>query len=132
MVNDAIPYLEEADEVTVLPTAAITGKRFVVISGNRDATDNLIQAAPCGDNGRALGVAMWDAAIGKRVTVKTIESGMIMPVTAAAALAANQVVASDATGQARVAAAGERGLGLVVTGAAAGADAQIKLGRQAG
>jgi hypothetical protein len=126
MVNDAIPYLEEADEVTVLPTAAITGKRFVVISGNRDATDNLIQAAPCGDNGRALGVAMWDAAIGKRVTVKT------MPVTAAAALAANQVVASDATGQARVAAAGERGLGLVVTGAAAGADAQIKLGRQAG
>ena len=131
MVNDAIPFFEDGDELTGTATAAVQGKHFVNISGDVQA-DGTLSVAPCADNGRALGVAMWDAAINKRVTIHTIESGHVMPVVAAAALAANALVTSDATGQARVAAAGEHVLGRVLTGCAAGADAMIALGRQAG
>lgn len=129
MVNDAIPFYEDGDELTCVPTAAVTGKTLVAISGDRNA-DGLIQIAPCGDNGRALGVAMWDAAIGRRVTVKTLESGNVMPITATnAAIAAGTPVVSAAGGQVRAGAAGERGQGIVITGAAANADAQVLLSR---
>ena len=129
MVNDAIPFFEDGDELTGTATAAVSGKHFVSISGDVQ-TDGTLSVAPTGDNGRALGVAMWDAAINKRVTIHTIESGHIMPVVAAAALAAGNLVTSDATGQARVAVAGEHVLGTVVTGCAIGDDAMIALGRQ--
>jgi hypothetical protein len=129
MVNDAIPFFEDGDELTCTATAAITGKTFVVISGDVQA-DGTLSVAPCGDNGRAFGVAMWDAAIGKRVTVHRIEGHNIMPVTTTAvAIAANALVASAAGGQARAAVAGEHALGRAVTGAAASADVQVALGR---
>jgi hypothetical protein len=129
MVNDAIPFFEDGDEITCTATVAVLGKHFVKISGNRQA-DGTYSIAPAGDNDRALGVAMWDCAVNKRVTVKTIESGNIMPVVAAGVLAANALVASDGTGQARVAVATEHSLGMVMDGAAAAADAQILLTRQ--
>jgi predicted RecA/RadA family phage recombinase len=130
MTNDAIPFYEDGDELTCTATAAVTGKTFVVISGDRQA-DGTLSVAPCGDNGRAFGVAMWNAAIGQRVTVHRIEGHNVMPVTQTnAALAAGALVASAAGGLARVAAAGEHVLGTTVNGSPANADAQVALGRQ--
>jgi hypothetical protein len=128
MVNDAIPYYEDGDELTGLATAAVTGKRFVVISGNKPASGEAVAVAPAGAGAKALGVAMWDAAINKRVTVKTVNSGHCLPVTAGAGgVAAGDSVTSDATGAAVTAAGGARALGIALTAAAAGADAPISL-----
>jgi len=129
MANDAIPFKEDGDELTCVPTIAVQGKHFVVLTGGRNA-DGLYQIGPAGAGAKVLGVAMWDAAIGQRVTVKTIESGNIMPVVAgAAALNPNDSVVSDANGAAVVpAGAGEHHCqGVVLNGAAAGADAEIML-----
>ena len=123
---DAIPFFEDGDELTCTPTVAVTGKQFVKISGDIQA-DGTYSIAPCGAGNIPIGVAMWDAAVGQRVTVKTISSGNIMPVVATAALAAGVSVKSDAGGQAVAAATGDLSSGFVMTGAGAGADAQISL-----
>ncbi len=128
--NELIPFKEHAGRLTCTPSAAVIGKRFVSISGDRRA-DGTYTVAPSAAGARALGVAAWDAGVGARVTVVTTDTGDIVPVTAGAALVAGASVVSDATGQA-VAAAGAAGavvpaLGVVMTGCAAGADAQIKL-----
>lgn len=128
MANDLIPFKEHADRITCTPSAAVTGKRFVSISGDRNA-DGTYTVAPTANAGKALGVAAWDAGIGGKVTVVTINSGDIVPVRAGAALTAGASVMSDATGQAIVATTGATGLGIVMTGCASGADAQIMLSR---
>lgn len=130
---ELIPFKEDAERVTCTPTAAVTGKRFVSISGDRNA-DGTYSIAPTAAGGKVFGVACWDAAVGKKVTVILIQSGHIVPVTAgAAALAAGASVVSDATGQAVVAAGAagtvQHSVGICLTGAAAGADAQIHLTR---
>ena len=126
--NELIPFKEHANRVTATPSAAVTGKRFVSISGDRQP-DGTYTVAPTGAAGKALGVAAWDAGVGSKVTVVTITSGDIVPVRAGAALTANASVMSDATGQAVVATAGATGLGIALTGCASGADAQILLTR---
>lgn len=124
---DAIPYYEDGDELTGTATAAITGKTFVRISGDKQA-DGTLSLAPAGAGAVAIGVAMFDAAVGQRVTIHTINSGNVMPVTAGAApLAAGARVASDAAAHAVAAGAGAPALGIVLTGAAAGADAMVSL-----
>lgn len=132
MANDLIPFKEPADRVTCTPSVAVKGKTFVVISGDRNA-DGTYTIAPAGANGKVFGVACWDAAIGEKVTVITIESGLIVPVIAGAALAANNSVVSDAAAEAAVAAGGagtvQHAVGIVLTGAADGDDAQIHLTR---
>lgn len=129
MVNDAIPFYEDGDRLTGLATAAVTGKRFLVISGNKPATGEAVAVAPAGAGAKAIGVAGWNAAINKRVTVITIQSGEVIPVTAGAGgVAAGDSVTPDATGAAVTAAGAARAVGIALTGAAAGADAQIKLG----
>jgi hypothetical protein len=132
MPNDLIPFKEPADRVTCTATAAVTGKRFVAISGDRQA-DGTYSVAPAGAGAKVFGVAAFDAAAGRKVTVIAVDSSHIVPVTAGAALAANASVASDAAGAA-VAVAGAAGAvvhaqGIALTGAAAGADAQILLTR---
>jgi hypothetical protein len=128
VVNDAIPFKEDGDEITCVPTIAVLGKHFVVLTGGRNA-DGTYQIGPAGAGAKVLGVAMWDAAIGKRVTVKTIASGNIMPIVAGAALNPNDSVTPDANGAAVVAGAGARAAGIVLNGAAAGADAEVALDR---
>lgn len=133
MANDLIPFKEHANRVTGTPTAAVTGKRFVSISGDRNA-DGSYSIAPTPAGGKPFGVAAWDCPVGGKVTVVVIESGDIVPVTVGAAgLAANASVVSDAAGAA-VVAAGAAGAvvhaaGICLSGAAAGADAQILLTR---
>lgn len=127
MANDAIPFYEDGDELTALATAAVLGKRFVVVSGDKPASGEAVSAAPAGAGARALGVSMFDAPINKRFTVHTIDSGDVIPVTLGANVAANQSVTSDAVGQAVPAAPGTPALGFALTGGVTGADGVIKL-----
>lgn len=132
MANDLIPFKEDAQRVTCTATTAVTGKTFVAISGDKQA-DGTYSVAPAGAGAKAFGVAAWDAPAGARVTVVVIESGHIVPVKAGAALAANDSVTPNATGRAVLAAGGagttQHALGIVVQGAASGADAEILLTR---
>src|SRR3954453_3495972 len=134
MANDCIPFKEPGSAVTGKATAAVVGKRFLAISGNRTgggagglSTDlaNVYQVAHAAAGARAIGVSRVDAANGSLVGIHT-QPGIIVPVTAGATLTAGQEVQSDATGQAIPFAAGIQ-LGVAMTGASAGADAEIKL-----
>lgn len=134
MANECTPYKEEGSAVTAKVTANVTGKTFVKISGNRTgggagglSTDlaNVYQVAPAGAGERAIGVARQDAANGSLVGVYT-RPGIIVPVTAGASITAGQEVQSNGTGQAIPLAAG-KSLGVAMTGASGGADAEIKL-----
>lgn len=127
MANDCIPYFEEdGDRLTCTPTAAVSGKRFVAISGNIQA-DGTFSVAPPAAGGRVFGVAAWDSPIGGKVTVLRT-SNMILPVTlGAAGLAAGAEVQVDATG-AVVALAAGRAVGFLLTaGGAIGDDAFLAL-----
>ncbi|MEU4781034.1 DUF2190 family protein [Micromonospora sp. NPDC023633] len=124
MANECIPFYEPGRRITGHATAAVTGCRFVGISGNRQA-DGSISVAHATAAGKAFGVAAYDAATGEKVGILR-GSGFIVPVTAAAALTAGQGVEVGANGQAAVLAAGIR-VGTVVTAAGAGTLAQIAL-----
>lgn len=132
--NELIPFKEPADRVTCTPTAAVVGKTFVSISGDKNA-DGTYSIAPTPAGGKAFGVACWDAAIGVRVTVITLESRTIVPVQAGAAIAAGASVVADAAAKAITAvpavagAVVNRASGIAVTGAAINTDAQILLTR---
>lgn len=128
MANDLIPFKEHANRVTGTCSAAVQGKRFVSISGDRNP-DGTYTIAPTPAGGKAFGVACWDAGVGQRVAIVVIESGDIVPIVASAALAANASVTSTADGRAVTADATASALGICLTGAAAGADAQILLTR---
>lgn len=121
MANETIPYWQPGDTPTCHAKAAVTGKRFVAISGPRVGGNP--QVSPAGAGVKVFGVAGRDAAAGTKVIAHT--EG-IVPVTAGAALTAGQEVQSDATGQAIVLAAGKPA-GSVVDDVALGADAPIQL-----
>lgn len=132
---DAIPLYDDGDYLPCVASAAVIGRRFVAVSGNRSADGNLTVAhADASAGAKVLGVAQFDAdpadAEDGHVTVAA-GVNLIVPVTAAAALVAGDSVTSDATGQA-VAVAGAAGTvqhaaGVVVDAAAAGADAFVRL-----
>lgn len=126
MANDLIPFKEDGERVTCTPSAPVTGKTLVSISGDRQA-DGTYTIAPAGAGGKVFGVACWDAPAGGRVTVVTIPSGHIVPVTAGAALAAGDSITPEAGGTAVVAAGAARACGIVLTGAADGDDAVVQL-----
>lgn len=133
--NECTPFKEPGSAITGKATAAITGKRFVKITGNRTgggagglSSDlaNVYQVGPVTATGDIpLGVSKYDAANGALVGVH-VQPGVIVPVTAGATITAGQEVQTDATGQAIPLAAG-KARGLALTGASAGADAEIKL-----
>ncbi|MGW3608948.1 capsid cement protein [Micromonospora sp. NPDC005163] len=124
MANECIPFYEPGRRITCHATAGVTGCRFVMISGNRQA-DGSISVAHATAATKAFGVAAYDAATGEKVGIVR-GSGFIVPVTAAANLTANQRVEVGANGQAAVLAAGIA-VGTVVTGATSGNLAQIAL-----
>lgn len=122
--NECIPYKEPGANVTGQATAAVTGKRFLAISG--DLTDDgSLRVAPAAAAARAVGVAAYDAAVGAKVGVIR-GSKMVVPVTAAGAIAAGAEVEVGAAGQAVTHAAGVA-LGYVETAATTGQDARVVL-----
>src|SRR4051794_27191456 len=105
LVNELIPWEEDADRLPCQATAAVTGKRFVNASASRisgpmipataqigasDPTDGgRIQAAHATAAGHSIGVSSWDAAIGEGFTA--VREG-VLPVTLGANVNAGQAV----------------------------------------
>ncbi len=97
--NPAVPFWDEANTFTGHASAAITGKRFVSISGARIGDNPRVAHAVGSATVKPVGVSAYDAASGAKVTVYSAP-GLIMPVTVAGAVTAGQPVYSDATGKA--------------------------------
>jgi hypothetical protein len=152
MANDCIKIKEEGDAITCEATAAVTGKRFVYVSGARTSGGiGATGTVPAGQQGaglvadatvdksavykaqnvgagqaakRALGVAAFDAPIGGLFTV--LREG-ILPITCGAAITAGSEVEIDAQGRVINIAAGIAVGVAMDTQATVGADAEILL-----
>lgn len=142
--NECIPYKSLADTITAKCSAAVVGKRFVVVSGDRTGgggggaegstttgvglstdPDNVYKIKQAGAKVAALGVAAYDAAENALVKVFARGVGNILPITAGGAFAAGEEVESDAEGRAVKLAEG-KALGMAMTKSpGAGKDAEI-------
>lgn len=106
--NEAIAYYDSGDDLTCYVTAAVTGRRFVAITGAKrvgsqalatDALGGNIPVAHCGAGARPLGVSTFDAPnVGDQLPV--MRGHKVVPVESGAALTAGNKVMSDATGRA--------------------------------
>lgn len=125
--NPAVPYWDPADTITCIAKVAVIGKRFVTIDGtvNADGQPSVSSKASTATTA-TFGVSGYDAAINAAVPVYC--RGQVMPVTAAVALTAGQLVFSDATGKAtNVVVPDALPAGHVIADAAANADARVRL-----
>ena len=129
--NECIRYYSPGQDITGYVTSAVTGKRCVNVSGNRQAGPALntstsggnISIAPASAAGVTIGVAAWDGAVGDLVDVRR---GGVVPITADGAITAGTRVEVGTTGKVRTLASGIA-IGVAVSGAADGDDAQIAL-----
>lgn len=143
MANDCIPFKKPGADISFKASSDVTGKRFVVPSGNRTgggagglSSDlyNLYAAAHASANGPAVGVAAADVASGK---VGHAVSAGIVPVTASGSIAAGARVVVDTGGKAKawdgsLDTSGSTAtvpviVGIAMTGASDGNDAEILL-----
>lgn len=123
MANENGGVYEPGRDITGRATAAVTGKRFLKISGNR--SNGNIAVAHADAAGRVCGVSKYDAASGAIVGVARGNS-RVTHVTADGAIAAFAEVEVGATGKAKTKTAGIA-VGYALTAAADGADAEISL-----
>lgn len=93
---DMVPFYFPADTLTCHADGAVTGQRFVGISGARTDDNPTVAHAAGGD----FGVAARDAADGAKVTVFTVG---VLAVEASGAIAAGARVVSAADGRASTA-----------------------------
>lgn len=127
--NPAVPYWDNAETVTARAGAAITGKRFVGISGPMtEEQPTMTHAAAVGARAARTGVSAYDAPAGGNVTVYS--GTQVMPVTASVAIAAGDSIYAIADGRAtNVAGTNPEPLGVAYGDAAIGADCPVKLAR---
>jgi hypothetical protein len=123
VANENAGVYEPGQDITGHCSAAVTGKRFLKISGNR--SDGNIAVAHADAAGRVCGVSAFDAAINKKVTVMRGNSRVTF-VTAGGNIAAFAEVEVGANGTAVTLAAGVA-VGYAITAAVNGADAEISL-----
>lgn len=123
MANELIAFKETGADVTGQCSAAVTGKRFLQITGNMQV-DGSITVATAAAGGRSCGVAKYDAASGAKVGVA--RGPKVVPVNAGAAIAAFAEVESNALGQAITRTTGVA-LGYVESAATSGSDARVVL-----
>lgn len=121
MQNVCNPSFDDGNTITGRASAGVTGKRFVAISGN--STDGVPAVAHATAAGRVFGVAGYDAASGAILPV--VRKGVV-PVLAAAAIAAFEEVEVGANGRAVPKASGVA-VGYAMFDAADATDAQIVL-----
>lgn len=124
MANECIPFKSPGGEITAQASAAVTGKRFVAITGNMQA-DGSITVAHATAAGRIVGVSKYDAASGAKVGVIRA-SKLVVPVTAGGSIAAGAEVEVGSNGQAVTKSAGVA-VGYVETAATSGQDARVVL-----
>lgn len=103
MANECKPLFRPGQEVTVLTTAAVTGKTFVKITATRDATTGLVKVGPGTAGANAFGVASADIASG--ATGSVIRGGLVF-VTAGGSITAGARVEVGANGKAVAASSG--------------------------
>ncbi|MFC9555570.1 capsid cement protein [Rhodococcus sp. NPDC056960] len=123
MANENIGVYEPGRDLTGRASAAVTGKRFLKISGNRSSGN--IAVAHADAAGRVCGVSKYDAASGDIVGVARGNSRVTF-VTASANIAAFAEVEVAANGQAVTKSSGVA-VGYAVTAATSGGDAEISL-----
>ena len=123
MANDNVGVYEPGRDITGRATAAVTGKRFLKISGNR--SNGNIAVAHADAAGRVCGVSKYDAASGAIVGVARGNS-RVTHVTADGAIAAFAEVEVGAAGKAKTKTSGVA-VGYAITAAADGGDAEISL-----
>jgi hypothetical protein len=123
MANDNIGVYEPGQDLSGRCSAAVTGKRFLAITGNR-ANGN-IAVAHATAAGRVCGVSKDDAASGDLVSIARGNSRVTV-VTAGANIAAFAEVEVGTAGQAITKASGVA-VGYAVTAATSGGDAEISL-----
>lgn len=126
--NPAVPFWDEGNTFTGHASAAVTGKRFVNISGPRVEGNPAVAHAVGSATVKPVGVSAYDAAAGTKVTVYS-GPGIVMPVTAGEAITAGAPVYSAADGRAvdTPPVAGALIAGYALDDAADGDDAVIKL-----
>jgi hypothetical protein len=129
--NVCIPFFVTSD-LSFRATAPVTGKRFVAPSGNRTGGpalssdgENVYRMAHAGAGVKAFGVAKYDVASGARGPAYDTP-GRVVPVTADGPIAAGAEVEVGAAGKAKTLGTG-KAVGLCLTGASDGGDAEIKL-----
>lgn len=110
MANECAPLFRPGKDVTILATAAITGKTFVAVSATRDTTTGLIKAATATGAAHIFGVASADIASG---ATGTILRGGIVPVTAGGSISAGAQVEVGSSGKAVTIASG-KAVGIAV------------------
>lgn len=123
MANENIDVYNPGTDLTGRATAAVTGKRFLAITGNR--SNGNIAVAHATAAGRVCGVSKYDAPSGAVVGVARGKD-RVTYVTAAGAIAAFAEVEVGAAGQAVTKTSGVA-VGYAVTAATSGSDAQISL-----
>lgn len=118
MANESIP-LQEFGPVTCRATSAVTGKRFVDISGAANVSTGVLPGvAHATAAGKSFGVAVKDAASGANLQVEC-RPGTILPVTCSAAVTAGAEVEVATGGKAAPKSAGvARGIAITTTTAA--------------
>lgn len=133
--NQCTPYHEGGPAVTGKASAAVTGKRLVKVSADRDASV-LLNTSSGGGNIKVahataalnthFGVAAYDAAINTKLKVWLKGVGLILPITATGAIAAGVEVEAAANGTVSTKTSGVP-IGLAVADAVDTGDAQILL-----
>jgi len=123
MANENVGVYEPGRDITGRASAAVTGKRFLKISGDRSSGN--ISVAHADAAGRVCGVSKYDAASGDIVGVARGNS-RVTYVTAAANISAFAEVEVAAGGQATPIASGIA-VGYAIANATSGGDAQISL-----
>ena len=103
MANEAKPLFRPGADVTVLTTAAVTGKTVVGVSATVDASTGLIKVATATGAAKAFGVASRDIASGD---IGHILRGGIVNVTAGGANTAGAQVEVGSGGKAVTLASG--------------------------
>lgn len=112
---DYLPKFKPGEAVTFTASAAVTGGRLVVVTGDRTV-------GPAGaDSAAVVGVAAFDAASGEPVTVFT-RAGGVQRLTASAAIAAGARVISASAGKVATIGAGANALGVALEAASADND----------
>jgi hypothetical protein len=119
-VADCIPFWDPADEITCHATVNLTGKTLCAIAGN--PVNGLPRIGLPGAGAAVFGVVARDVQAGE--TVLVYRGNHILPVTAAAVLAAGAEVQSDAAGKLVALAAGKK-VGQIIGDVADAADAQL-------
>lgn len=131
MANECISYYEPGTNLTTVASAAVTGMRFLKISGNRNAVaggpaEGLITVAHADAAGRTCGVSQSDIASGAIGGVVRGNSRVVPVQATNATIAAFGEVEVAANGMAVAKSAGVA-VGYVVTACAANGIAQVCL-----